>query len=99
MARYAVKQPNGLYCYYSDSVHQVFAYNMTFEQLVGYNADRWKKSDEEAERDMRWMLENRLYTFEELLEDWVWHNEEIHEAMKADPTTVKPWYHPQQNCI
>lgn len=94
MGKYAVKQPNGLYCYYADSLHEIWAYNMTFEQLVDYNAKAWNKTIEEAEKDMLWDLENPLYTFEELLEDWV-HNEEIHEAMKADRATVKPCYQAQ----
>lgn len=94
MGKYAVKQPNGLYCYYADSLHEIWAYNMTFEQLVDYNAKAWNKTIEEAEKDMLWDLENPLYTFEELLEDWV-HNEKIHEAMKADRATVKPCYQAQ----
>ena len=94
MGKYAVKQPNGLYCYYADSLHEIWAYNMTFEQLVDYNAKAWNKTTEEAKKYMLWDLENPLYTFEELLEDWV-HTEEIYEAMKADPATVKPCYQAQ----
>lgn len=99
MGKYAVKQPNGLYCYYSDSLHQIWAYNMTFEQLVEYNARTWDKTLEEASRDMRWCLENPLYSFDELLEDWVWYDEEIHELMNAKDSTVKPCFNVRQGRI
>lgn len=99
MGKYAVKQPNGLYCYYSDSFHYIWAYNMTFEQLVEYNARTWNKTLEEADRDMRWCLEKPLYSFDELLEDWVWYDEEIHELMNAKHSTVKPCFNAQQTYI
>ena len=99
MGKYVVKQPNGLYCYYADSTHEVWAYNMTFEELVDYNAKIWNREIEEAKTNILWTLENPVYTFKEFLEDWVWHNEEIHKAMEADPATVEPCYIPQNSHI
>lgn len=95
MGKYAIKQPNGLYCYYADSLHQIWAYNMNLEQLIEYNAQTWNKTLSEAKEDVLWCLEYPLYTFEGMLEDWVWHDQEIEELMSADPETVKPCYNAQ----
>lgn len=92
MSKYAVRQPNGLYCYFSDSTRRIWAYNMTFEQLVQYNAKMWEKTLEQAERDMKYGLDNPVYTWDELLEWWAWREEEILELMNADPLTVNPCY-------
>lgn len=95
MGKYAVKQPNGLYCYYGDSSHEIWAYNMTFEQLVQYNAETWGKTEEQAKQDMLWDIENPIYNWDELLEDWMYHENDIEDLMNADPATVGPCYDAQ----
>lgn len=95
MSKYAVRQPNGLFCYFADSSWKIWAYNMTFEQLVQYNAKMWGKTLEQAERDMKYHLDNHLYTWDEMLEWWMWRDDEILELMRADPSTVDPCYDAQ----
>lgn len=96
MGKYAIKQPNGLYCYYSDSFHQIWAYNMNIEQLIAYNAKTWGKTLTQAKEDVLWMLENHIYDYQEMLEDWSWHrswhDDEIEVQMNADPSVVEPCY-------
>ena len=72
MGTYFAKQPNGLYCRFSSVVDSITHYNLTKEDVINYFVE---KAKEEAD----YMLEHRLHTFEEVVDDCMPFNNTIEE--------------------
>lgn len=78
MGAYFAKQPNGLYCRFSSVVDAITHYNLTKEDVINYFVE---KAKEEAE----YVLEHRLHTFDEVIDDFMPFNctiEEIDHYLK-----------------
>lgn len=78
MGAYFAKQPNGLYCRFSSVVDAITHYNLTKEEVVNYFV-------EEAKEEAEYMLEHRLHTFDEVIDDFRPYNctiDEIDELVK-----------------
>lgn len=68
MSKYVVRQPNGLYCYYSDSFHEIWACNCTENQMAHFLRSELKKTQEEAMEIIR--RDIAIFGWETVMDDW-----------------------------
>lgn len=76
MGSYIAKQPNGLYCRFSDVVDTVTDYNMTEDEYIEICVERAKKR---AIEDAKYTLKHCVCPFEKIKEDFFPNNNTIEE--------------------
>lgn len=81
MGKYTIQQPNGLYAYYSDSFHTLWAYNLTKEQIIDLKIKLWNNTHQEAEENFNWELQHFDYK-SDFLDDWIQDEDVLAEMHK-----------------